>query len=83
MSTETQKTKEVCLLFNYSVACDSANGEPLYNELYPGSINDISQLTCMIDKAHGYGYRNIGFILDRGYFSKANLNIWKKTVTVF
>ena len=60
-------------VFNYSVACDCANREPLFYELYPGSLNDISQLTCMIDKAHGYGYRNIGFILDRGYFSKGNL----------
>ena len=61
------------LIFNYSVACDSANREPLFYELYPGSLNDVSQLICMIDKAHGYGYRNIGFILDRGYFSKKNL----------
>lgn len=27
----------------------------------------------MIDKAHGFGYRNLGFILDRGYFSRKNL----------
>ena len=60
-------------IFNYSVACDSANREPLFYELYPGSLNDVSQLICMIDKANGYGYRNIGFILDRGYFSKKNL----------
>ena len=60
-------------IFNYSVACDSANREPLFYELYPGSLNDVSQLSCMIDKAQGYGYRNIGFILDRGYFSKKNL----------
>lgn len=60
-------------IFNYSVACDSANREPLFYELYPGSLNDVSQLICMIDKAQGYGYRNIGFILDRGYFSKKNL----------
>lgn len=60
-------------IFNYSVACDSANREPLFYELYPGSLNDVSQLICMIDKAHGYGYRNIGFILDRGYFSKKKL----------
>ena len=59
--------------FNYSVACDSANRTPLFYELYPGSLNDVSQLICMIDKAQGYGYRNIGFILDRGYFSKKNL----------
>ena len=61
------------LIFNHSVACDAANREPLFYELYPGSINDVSQLECMIDKAHGYGYRNLGFILDRGYFSRKNL----------
>ena len=60
-------------IFNYSVACDSANREPLFYELYPGSLNDVSQLICMTNKAHGYGYRNIGFILDRGYLSKKNL----------
>ena len=72
------KTDASLPIFNYSVACDSANKEPLFYELYPGSLNDISQLTCMIDKAHGYGYRNIGFILDRGYFSKRNLKYMEK-----
>ncbi|WP_368217725.1 IS1634 family transposase [Blautia obeum] len=72
------KTDAGLPIFNYSVACDSANREPLFYELYLGSLNDISQLTCMIDKAHGYDYRNIGFILDRGYFSKANLEYMEK-----
>ena len=72
------KTDASLPIFNYSVACDSANREPLFYELYPGSLNDISQLTCMIDKAHGYGYRNIGFIVDRGYFSKGNLEYMEK-----
>ena len=72
------KTDASLPIFNYSVACDSANREPLFYELYPGSLNDISQLTCMIDKAHGYGYRKIGFILDRGYFSKGNLEYMEK-----
>ena len=60
-------------IYNYAVAFDIANREPLFYEQYPGSINDVSQLTCMIDKAHGFGYRNLGFILDRGYFSRKNL----------
>jgi transposase len=60
-------------VFNYSVACDVENKVPLFYELYPGSINDVAQLTCMVDKAKGFGYRNIGFILDRGYFSRKNL----------
>ena len=72
------KTDESLPIFNYSVACDAANREPLFYELYPGSINDVSQLTCMIDKAKGYGYRNLGFILDRGYFSGKNLSYMEK-----
>ena len=61
-------------IFNYSIAYDTHNQEPLFYEKYPGSINDVSQLQIMLDKAMGYGYRKIGFILDRGYFSKANLD---------
>ena len=28
----------------------------------------------MLEKVEGYGYRNIGFILDRGYFSEADIH---------
>lgn len=27
----------------------------------------------MVDKVRYYGYRKVGFILDRGYFSKGNI----------
>ena len=40
---------------------------------YPGSITDVSQFTFMVDKVIEYGYKKIGFILDRGYFSKENI----------
>lgn len=60
-------------IFNYAIAYDVNNREPLFYEEYPGSINDISQFQYMLNKTFGYGYRNIGFILDRGYFSKANI----------
>lgn len=65
-------------VFNYSVAYDSENREPLFYEEYPGSVNDVSQLTFMLEKAEGYGYKNIGFILDRGYFSKGNIAAMNK-----
>ncbi|WP_417029907.1 transposase [Blautia sp.] len=61
-------------IFNYAVGYDVNNQEPLMYEKYSGSINDVSQLQFMVDKIKGYGYKNIGFILDRGYFSKDNLN---------
>ncbi|MEA3424502.1 MAG: transposase [Bacillota bacterium] len=60
-------------IFNYAIAYDNKNSEPLFYEKYPGSITDVSQLKHMVDKARGYGYKNIGFILDRGYFSKKNI----------
>ena len=60
-------------VFNYAVGYDVNNREPLFYEKYPGSIVDISQLRLMLNKAQGYGYKKVGFILDRGYFSKQNI----------
>lgn len=68
------KDDEETDIFNYSIAYDTKNREPLFYEVYPGSINDMSQLQCMVDKAKGYGYRQMGFILDRGYFSRDNIS---------
>ena len=34
----------------------------------------MAQLQCMVDKAVGYKYKKIGFVLDRGYFSKENID---------
>ena len=65
-------------VFNYAVAYDTHNQEPLFYEKYPGSLNDISQLQFMLDKASGYGYKKIGFILDRGYFSCENIQYMDK-----
>lgn len=61
-------------IFNYAIGYDVNNREPLIYEKYPSSINDVSQLQFMVEKMKGYGYKNIGFVLDRGYFSKENLN---------
>ena len=61
-------------IFNYSIAYDTTNREPLFYEQYPGSINDVSQFQFMLDKARSYGYKKVGFILDRGYFSKKNID---------
>ena len=68
------KTGEETSIFNYAIAYDTLNKEPLFYETYPGSINDVSQLQCMVDKAVGYKYKKIGFVLDRGYFSKENID---------
>ncbi len=60
-------------VFNLAIAMDKTNRVPLFYEEYPGSITDVSQFTFMVDKVLEYGYKKLGFILDRGYFSKANI----------
>lgn len=65
-------------VIGYSIAYDCNNTVPLFYEDYPGSIVDVTQLQIMLEKAHGYGYRHIGFILDRGYFSQANIRYMDK-----
>lgn len=60
-------------VLNYSIAYDKHNSDPLFYEMYPGSIVDVSQLQYMLEKTAGYGYRHVGFILDRGYFAKENI----------
>ncbi|MGB4406443.1 MAG: transposase [Sphaerochaeta sp.] len=60
-------------IFNYAIAYDTDNREPLFYEEYPGSIVDVSQLQYMLEKVKAYGYKKVGFILDRGYFSKPNI----------
>lgn len=65
-------------VFNLAIAYDCNNRIPLLYEEYPGSINDVSQFRFMVDKVLEYKYKNIGFILDRGYFSKENLQYIEK-----
>ena len=60
-------------IFNYSIAFDTNNREPLFYESYPGSIVDVSQLQHTLKKAKSYGYEHVGFILNRGYFCKENI----------
>jgi transposase len=60
-------------VFNLALAFDKTNRVPLFYEEYPGSITDVSQFIYMVDKVRAYGYQKVGFVLDRGYFSKENI----------
>ncbi len=70
-------------IFNLSIAFDTGNEKPLFYEAYPGSINDVSQLKFVVDKTLEYKYRNIGFILDRGYYSRSNIEYMDKNNFAF
>ena len=59
---------------NLSYVINQTDSTPLHYELYDGSVVDNSQCNYMVEKMKDYGYKNIGFILDRGYFSKKNID---------
>ena len=73
-----EKEVEKKPIYNFSIAYDKKNRLPLFYEVYPGSINDMSQLQCMLEKAEAYGYKNAGFILDRGYFNEPNIRFMER-----
>ena len=54
------------------------NGRPLYYELYPGSIHDSAEVRYMLNSIKGYGYKQVGFIFDRAYYSESFLNAMSK-----
>ena len=49
---------------------------PLFYENYPSNIDNF-QFKYILDKANGFGNMNVDFILDKGYFSKGNLDYLK------
>ena len=62
-------------IVNVAIIYDKTNQVPLFYETYPGSIPDVSQLKLMVEKLVEYGYKNIGLIIDRGYFSRPNIEL--------
>ena len=67
------KDDETSPQVNIGYAVRQSDAIPLFYEMYPGSIIDNSQCSYMVDRAKEYGYKEVGFILDRGYFSLANI----------
>jgi len=62
---------------NLSYAINQKESLPLFYELYPGSNIDNSQLKHMVNRSKEYGYKDLGVILDRGYYARANINYLK------
>ena len=58
---------------NLSLIVDKDLGIPLMYDVYPGSIVDVSTLKNTIKKINAQGVRNYTLIMDRGFFSTANV----------
>ena len=59
---------------NISYGVRSKDSLPLFYDMYDGNIVNVSECRYMVKKADEFGFKDIGFILDKGYFSKANMD---------
>ena len=58
---------------NLSLIIDKDLGIPLMYDVYPGSIVDVSTLKNTIKKIRSQGVKDFALIMDRGFFSTANV----------
>jgi transposase len=64
---------EALLQINLSLILDKDNGIPVMYDLFPGRISDVSTLSGTLKKVKVHGIQNYIAIMDRGFFSLANL----------
>ena len=46
---------------------------PIYQKLFPGSVNDVSTLSNLVAEVKNLGVKDCLFVLDRGFYSESNL----------
>ena len=60
-------------IINMMLIVDMLSKLPISYDMYNGSINDMSECTYMLNKILEMNYMAFGIILDRGFFSKENI----------
>ena len=58
---------------NLGLVAHGEKGIPLFFDVYPGSIVDVSTLRNTIRKINAFGLKDPTLILDRGFFSATNI----------
>lgn len=72
------KIDEGLAQINLAYALEQTTGLPIYYDLYPGSIPDVSQCKLMVQKARDYQFNDLCFVMDAGYFSEDNIKFFNK-----
>lgn len=61
--------------YNLAYGVNQIDSTPLFYQLYDGSVIDNSELEVMIEEANEFGYKHMGFLMDRGYISEKNIKL--------
>ena len=63
---------------NMGVAFSNSKSLPIFYKLYPGSIVDVNTLQNSAKYMKGFGINDFMFVLDRGFYSGANITELKE-----
>ena len=58
---------------NVSLVESSESGIPIFYDIYPGSVNDITTVLNAVEVLRSAGMKDVTFIMDRGMFSSSNI----------
>ena len=58
---------------NMGILCTKKSELPLFYQIYPGSISDVSTLNNCLTRLEWLGIKDVVLVLDRGFCSKANI----------
>ncbi|UUD35596.1 transposase [Mycoplasmopsis caviae] len=67
------KIDEKLRQINLAYALEQKSGLPLFYDIFPGSITDQTQCELMLQKALDYKFKDVRFVMDRGYFTGENV----------
>ena len=73
------RDKEHLQQLNIGIVHCRASGLPMSYNVYPGSICDVVTLKNTVHMLTDFGMENMFFVLDRGFYSKANIISMKES----
>jgi transposase len=77
------RDKEKLPQINLGVLYAENSNLPLYYHIWPGSIRDVSTLRNIVKFLEYFELKDILFVMDRGFYSKANLSDMKQSEVRF
>lgn len=63
---------------NLGMVMSMDSGLPMFYQLYPGSISDVTTLKNIAYQTKSWGVTLDTFVVDRGFYSASNLNLLKE-----
>ena len=73
------RDKEKLPQINLGVIYGEPLSLPLFYSIHPGSIPDVATLKNTLQFAGHLGLKDVAFVMDKGFYSKHNLNEMRKT----